>query len=120
MALAQIREIQRRDLVRASRSLGRKLRHWLGAAVRGLKRLQAEVRVVGLMAGVELRRPDGSPAGAESVEVVQRLLREGFVVLPEGEHGEVVSLTPPLTIRAGVLQQAVEALARVLREVDAA
>ena len=54
------------------------------------------------MAGVELRRADGSPATDLAMGAVKEMLRRGFIVLPEGEHGNVISFTPPLTItRAG-------------------
>jgi 4-aminobutyrate aminotransferase-like enzyme len=64
------------------------------------------------MVGLELRRRDGSPATTHALTVVKRLLRRGFIVLPEGEHANVISLTPPLTITETQLRAAV----RVLRE----
>jgi len=77
---------------------------------------QLAVRGLGLMAGLELRRPDGAPAGAEALRVVQALLRRGYVLLPEGEHGEVISFTPPLTIGENDLRGCVRALGEVLRD----
>jgi 4-aminobutyrate aminotransferase len=63
------------------------------------------------MAGLELRREDGSPAGAETMRVIKAMLHRGFILLPEGEHGNVISFTPPLTISEAQLKQTVRALA---------
>lgn len=106
MALAQIAEIQRLKLVQRSARLGTVLLRELhrvtndvsqrGRRPRAMAR--THVRGLGLMAGVELRRPDGSPATGESIQIIKRMLHRGFILLPEGEHGNVISFTPPLTI----------------------
>jgi 4-aminobutyrate aminotransferase-like enzyme len=66
------------------------------------------------MAGVELRRHDGSPATAETFAAIKSLLQRGFIFLPEGEYGNVISFTPPLTITKPQLARAVAALKEVL------
>ena len=68
------------------------------------------------MAGLELRRPDGSPATEESIEVIKRLLHRGYLFLPEGEHGNVISFTPPLTIAESQIKRTVNALQQALNE----
>ena len=73
-------------------------------------------RGLGLMAGLELRRPDGAPATEETIRIVKRMLCRGFILLPEGEHSNVISFTPPLTISESQLRAAVNALAEVLAE----
>jgi 4-aminobutyrate aminotransferase-like enzyme len=50
-------------------------------------------------------------------KVIKHMLQRGFVLLPDGEHGEVITLTPPLTIGEPDLRAAVAALGEVLREV---
>jgi 4-aminobutyrate aminotransferase-like enzyme len=114
MALAQIDELRRLKLVGRSARLGRLLLHELKSQTSNLKS-QIEARGLGLMAGLELRRPDGSPATAEALTIVKRLLRRGFIVLPEGEHANVISLTPPLTITEAQLRAVVRALGEELR-----
>ena len=52
-----------------------------------------------------------SPATAESLGIIKRLLHRGFVLLPEGEHANVIGFTPPLTISQRDLRRAVAALA---------
>jgi 4-aminobutyrate aminotransferase-like enzyme len=42
------------------------------------------------------------------------LLHRGFILLPEGEHANVISFTPPLTITKGELERAIGELGRVL------
>ncbi len=128
MALAQLAEIRRLDLPRRSARLGRQL---LGA-LRELRApgLHLEARGVGLMAGLEVGLPGrkgaggssarGATAGTAATAVVWRLvtalLRRGFVFLPEGEHGEVLAWTPPLTITEEQLIASVEAVAVELKK----
>jgi 4-aminobutyrate aminotransferase-like enzyme len=66
------------------------------------------------MAGLELRRTDGSPATEEALRVVKTMLHRGFILLPEGEHGNVISFTPPLTISEAQLTKTVSVLKQVL------
>ena len=110
MALAQIAEMRRLALPERSRRLG----SLLLAELKTLRapHLELRARGAGLMAGLELVRPDGTPATAEALDIIKRMLHRGFVLLPEGEHSNVISFTPPLTITAAQLRQAV----RVLRE----
>ena len=113
MALAQIGELRRLKLIERSARLGKLLLSELVALhVAGLK---LRARGIGLMAGVELTHCDGSPATAESIHILKRLLQRGFVFLPEGEHGNVLSFTPPLTITEAQLTQSVRALGEELR-----
>jgi 4-aminobutyrate aminotransferase-like enzyme len=115
MALAQITEIRRRRLVRRAAQLGKWLLEKL-AALRPPPGLIAEARGIGLMAGLELRRRDGTPATCETLAVIKSMLRRGFILLPEGEHANVISFTPPLTITRAQLQRTLNALARAFAE----
>ncbi|MFO1459768.1 MAG: aspartate aminotransferase family protein [Verrucomicrobiota bacterium] len=119
MALAQIRELRTRGLVRRSASEGRWLLERLQSLPRTLGRLQLRPRGVGLMAGIELRHADGSPAGDVSLAAVKALLQRGYLLLPEGAYGEVISLTPPLTISRSALERSVRALMTVLGRLSA-
>jgi 4-aminobutyrate aminotransferase-like enzyme len=44
------------------------------------------------------------------LETVKGLLRRGFILLPEGEHSNVIGFTPPLTIAPNQLRAAMNAL----------
>ncbi len=112
MALAQIRQIRARRLPERAARLGTVLAQGLAnAAERATRRgLVAQARSIGLMGGLEIQGPEGTPPGGTALRAVQRLLSQGFIFLPEGNHGEVVSLTPPLTIQGKELSCALAAL----------
>jgi 4-aminobutyrate aminotransferase-like enzyme len=113
MALAQIAEIEKLKLPERSAQLGEFLLDELKSKIPHGK-FQIVVRGQGLMAGVELRRHDGSPAAAETFAAIKTLLQQGFIFLPEGEYGNVISITPPITITKPQLAKAVAVLAEVL------
>ena len=117
MALAQIAEIEKLKLPERSAQLGEFLLAELQSLPSEISNLKFEIhaRGLGLMAGVELRRHDGSPATAETFAAIKTLLQRGFIFLPEGEYGNVISFTPPLTITKAQLAKAVAALAEVLK-----
>jgi len=114
MALAQLREIRARKLVQRSADLGKLLLASLSALASRRSPRELAPRGLGLLAGVEVRAEDGSPATEAVLQAVKALLQRGFIFLPEGEHSSVISFTPPLTISANQLQAAVKALRAVL------
>jgi 4-aminobutyrate aminotransferase-like enzyme len=109
MALAQIQEIERRDLVKRSEDIGLVLRRAL-MALKPPKGIAFKVRTTGLLAGIECLTDDGQPATEFSLATVKRLLNAGFIALPDGEHANVIGLAPPLTIAKRQVMSAVEAL----------
>ncbi len=113
MALAQIAELEENQLPDRAAKLGAFLLGELQSQLSNPE-LQISVRGLGLMAGVELRLPTGEPATAAVMRVIKAMLRRGYILLPEGEHANVISLTPPLTITRAQLAEAVEALKEVL------
>ena len=116
MALAQIREIQVGKLVARSARLGRLLLDGL-RGIEMTKGLRVEVRGVGLMAGIEIRQKTAHPAAVATLQVITQMLRRGFILLPEGEHSNVVSFSPPLTISETQLHRTVDALNNVFKEI---
>ena len=114
MALAQIAEIKKLSLVARSAAMGKVLKSLLEQIdlPNGLKK---EVRVLGLMGGVEVRKADGSPATGEVLEIIKSMLKLGYILLPEGEHSNVISFTPPLIISKNQLKTAANALAASLQ-----
>ena len=71
-----------------------------------------DVRGRGLMLGVELKRGRiASPAAA----VAERARRRGLIVLPAGEWGEVVELTPPATLTEAELEDGLGILVAAIR-----
>jgi 4-aminobutyrate aminotransferase-like enzyme len=116
MALAQIAEIRRLKLCERSARLGEYLRSKLEALQASDSGLRHSFRGLGLMAGLELRRADGSPATEEALRVIKAMLHRGFIVLPEGEHSQVISFTPPLTITEPQLRTTVRELQTVMNQ----
>ena len=67
--------------------------------------LRLSARGVGLLAGLEVRAADGSPATAAALGLLKTMLHRGFILLPEGEHANVLGFTPPLTISERALRR---------------
>jgi 4-aminobutyrate aminotransferase-like enzyme len=114
MALAQIAEIKRLKLCERSAKLGTRLLAVLAKVQSPKSKVIYQPRGVGLMAGLELLNPDGTPATAESLRVIKTMLHRGYILLPEGEHGNIISFTPPLTITETQLRRTVAELQKVL------
>jgi 4-aminobutyrate aminotransferase-like enzyme len=112
MALAQIAEIEKLKLPERSAELGKILLEELSKVQSPKSKVEA--RGLGLMAGLELKLPDGKPATEAALTAIKTLLHDGYIFLPEGEHGNVISFTPPLTITKAQLAKAVVALAEIL------
>ncbi len=114
MALANIAEIRAKKLVQRSAGLGEMLLGELSKVQSPRSKVVCRARGIGLMAGLELSNPDGSPATELSLRVIKKLLHRGFIFLPEGEHANVISFTPPLTISETQLRRAVAAVQEAL------
>jgi acetylornithine aminotransferase len=76
------------------------------AGVEGVR----EIRGLGLLLGIEL-------GAGEGVSVATEALRSGILVLPAGDHGEVVELSPPLCLTKPQLSAAVEGVSNAVRSV---
>lgn len=116
MALANITEIRAKDLVWQSARLGRVLLDELSKVQSSKSRVVCCARGIGLMAGLELLNSDGSPATKLALNVIRMMLRRGFILLSEGEHANVISFTPPLTISEWELGSAVQSLVETFAE----
>jgi 4-aminobutyrate aminotransferase-like enzyme len=116
MALAQIDEIKRLKLVARSVALGKIL---LGLIQFQSSDFNFQIRGLGLLAGIELTSPNGKPATDLALSAIKLMLKKGYILLPEGEHSNIISLAPPLTIAETQLRQAVTSLAQTLRELTA-
>ena len=88
-ALAAIAEMKRLKLADRAAKLGRYLQERL------------PVRGKGLMLGLPVKN---------APQLCEQLLRAGILALPEGERGEVLGITPPLTITERQLDFAVKEL----------
>jgi 4-aminobutyrate aminotransferase-like enzyme len=61
------------------------------------------------MAGLEIKNDGGL-----AMRAIKEMLRRGFILLPEGARGNVISFTPPLTITRAEISETVAALKDVL------
>src|ERR1017187_5713380 len=89
MALAQIKEIEKLKLPERSAELGKILLEELSKVQSPKSKVEA--RGLGLMAGLELKLPDGKPATDAALAAIKTLLHRSYIFLPEGEHGNVIS-----------------------------
>jgi 4-aminobutyrate aminotransferase-like enzyme len=109
--LALLDVLEKEELPTRSRVEGARLLAALSDALAGFDAV-AELRGRGLCVGIQLAGGTGSAA-----RLAVRLLQEGFITLPAGPAGDVLELTPPLTIDRAQLDAAVEALIRAIRDV---
>jgi 4-aminobutyrate aminotransferase len=94
----------------------------LGSLLDGLRRehsLVHDVRHRGLVAGIEFRLPDGSPAGAQTRKIVFRAWELGAAMIYVGPHGNVIEFTPPLVITDEQLATAVGCISQAIIDVEA-
>ena len=109
-AIASLAIAERWQLADRSRRLGREALERLRARLTDVATVR-EVRGLGLMIGIECSSPEVSLAASAE------LLERGFVLLPSGAGGCVLSLTPPLTIGEEALFEACDEIAQHLEAV---
>jgi len=91
-------------------ALGERLRSGLSGRLSGHPGV-LEVRGLGLLIGIELLARE-----APAARVAGAALRRGVMVLPAGEGGEVVELTPPIVLTDEQTDHAVEVLVSAIEE----
>jgi 4-aminobutyrate aminotransferase/(S)-3-amino-2-methylpropionate transaminase len=115
-ATAVLDALEGDDAYSTAERIGVALVEGLRARLAGVSRV-AEVRGLGLLVGVELVSPDGSsPATGLAARVAERALAEGVLVLPAGDAGHVVELTPPLTLTTEQVRHVVDVLSQVIQD----
>jgi 4-aminobutyrate aminotransferase len=112
-ALATIEIIESEGLPQRAQTLGARF-------LEQLKQLQTrypliyEVRGLGLLVAIILRRPDGSPADSEAEQIMYAALSKGLSF--KVTMSSILTLTPPLTIEEQHLTDAVHILDRCFTE----
>ena len=120
-SLAFLDLVESERLHRRAARMGEHLVARLSERLEGVAHVR-EVRGLGLLAGIEIvRRAPASPGPAEAVpwegagaRIAARLLAQGVMVLPAGEQGQVIELTPPATMSRELLDHALDQLVRAL------
>ena len=102
MALAQMRELKEKKLITQARRRGKQLEKlYQRFPIRGARFVGK-----GLMAGLAFDESEGPRVFA----VVKDMLRRGYILLPAGEHGNIIALTPAFTITEKQLERTLRAL----------
>ena len=114
-ALAFLEVLEEESLVERAHALGEELVMRLREALTQIPGLLG-VRGRGMFQGIVMGGP-GWPEGVGGKDVMLAALRRGIIVLPAGARGEVVELSPPLTLTPRQLEAAVVGLAEAVREV---
>lgn len=115
------------DLVeseRLDRQAARMGEHLLAGLRERLERVGhvREVRGLGLLAGIEIARrapaspgpPEAMPWEGAGARIAAQVLAQGILVLPAGEQGQVVELTPPATMSHDLLDHAIDQLVQAV------
>jgi 4-aminobutyrate aminotransferase/(S)-3-amino-2-methylpropionate transaminase len=108
-AVATLDVLRDEQLPERAHTVGMRWRTALGERLLTPDLPVSEVRGPGLMVGVALE----GGAGA-ALAVSRRLLGRGYIVLTGGREGDVLTLTPPLTIDTALLDAFTEALVETL------
>jgi len=106
-AIATLDSLRFRQLVTKARDAGTRTKEYLRAVLAGVPGV-VEVRGEGLMLGIALE------SGALALAATRRLLEAGYIVVPGGQKGEVLTWTPPLTISEEQLTAAANATKEAL------
>jgi 4-aminobutyrate aminotransferase-like enzyme len=115
--LATIEVIEKRDLVRKAQEMGNYLREHLD----GLKEkypVIGEVRGMGLIQGMELVKAKKAPAADVVIDLFEKTREQGLLIGKGGLYGNVLRITPPLTVEKGEIDHAIQILDRSLEKVQ--
>lgn len=113
--IAALREVTEQGLPERVDEVGRLLLDELTVRLADVE-VVGDVRGLGLLLGIEFTEPDGSPKAGFGAMVAEAALGEGLLLLPAGEAGEVLELSPPVTLTMEQCSYAVETIERIVRE----
>lgn len=112
-SIATIETIRDDGLLARCRELGKRL----VASLQGMQQrypVIGDVRGMGLMIGVELVQPDGTPAGAACERLLAECLQMGLIVINCGPERNIVRLIPSLTTTDTELEKGLEIFERAV------
>ncbi len=105
-ACAVLDVIQSDDIPARALELGKTLLGGLRDRLHGVPGV-GDVRGLGLLLGIEFVDEDGGPAHGRGARVAEAALPEGLILLPGGDHGHVLELTPPVTLTEAQVEHAI-------------
>jgi len=116
--LATMDAIEKKNLVRNAQEMGNYLRE----ALDGLKEKYpaiGEVRGMGLIQGMEIVKAKKAPAPDLVLEVFEKTKEQGLLIGKGGLYGNVIRITPPLTVEKGEIDHALQILDRAFEKTQA-
>ena len=118
--MAVINVVEEEDLRGNAARMGARLMEGLWALAKS-HLLIGDVRGRGLIVGVELVRDRDSrePASREAARLAYRCFELGLIVIYCGLYGNVIELTPPLTITAADVDKALAIFDEALSDIEA-
>jgi 4-aminobutyrate aminotransferase len=115
--LATIDVIEKRNLVKNAERMGYYLRERLEELQEKFPAI-GEVRGLGLIQGIEVVKGKKEPAPDLVLELFERTREEGLLIGRGGLYGNVIRMTPPLTIEEAEIEHAVRILDRAFEKVS--
>ncbi len=116
-ALAALDRYEHEGVLARVEALGARLRARLTERLSGVPGVK-EVRGLGLLIGIELASDEASSTGGRAARVAVAALKEGVIVLPAGDTGQVVELTPSAALTDEQADHAVEVLVKAITAVS--
>ncbi len=112
-AMATIEVIEEESLVANAEKMGQHLRRGLDALKKDYPEMD-DVRGMGLMQGVEMRR-NGEPDGARAGNILKECEKRGLLMLRCGPYQEIVRWLPPLIVDKPQIDEALGVFEEALK-----
>jgi 4-aminobutyrate aminotransferase-like enzyme len=71
---------------------------------------------VGAMRGIEMIKPDGTPAAAQLTQLLALARDAGLLLMPSGKSRHIIRLLAPLTTEAAILEEGLDILEACLKK----
>jgi 4-aminobutyrate aminotransferase-like enzyme len=117
MALASLTEIYRGKLDQKAKNLGEQ---WLKKLTLFKEQIECvgDIRGLGLMIGIEIveKKVTAKADTLKARRIAENLLKRGLILLSDGVEGNVLSITPPLTITQRQMNYSAEIIEKCLRK----
>jgi len=114
--LATIEAFEKRKLAQNAEKMGAYLRDGLNG-LQEKYRIIGEVRGMGLIQGMEIVKEKKEPAPDFVAEIFESTKEHGLLIGKGGLYGNVIRITPPLTIGKGDIDQAVQIMDRAFEKI---
>jgi 4-aminobutyrate aminotransferase-like enzyme len=114
--LATIEAIEKRELAQNAEKMGAYLRDRLNGLKEKYQTI-GEVRGMGLIQGMEIVKEKKEPAPEFVMEIFESTREQGLLIGKGGLYGNVIRITPPLTIEKADIDQAIQIMDRAFEKI---